>query len=567
MTDDEEERHAEDYMPFSRPVDRKTGRSIPVKHEGNVGVENAVVEPGTIDTNPSEIDESYVVVPDGERVAQVFYLRSSVSLTEFAWTLAGLRFKLPKGAEVEETVFGVGSPGIEIEMYDTDLSDPPEPDSYLGLKGRIPAERINQDGELSDPDRGFKWTKTDLEVDPGEEPVLDSENFYALVFTNETGYDIKVSKPSENYPFGYYVGETGGSWNPDIESDISAVIEWSQKKPLEVEGDLGEFEADVGDVSISSVDDENVITGVRVEDLYNAYFTADGTTSAASADTANTEYANLIDRDSTTELKCDSDDALPTHSAFELDYSSYAGEYLDMSRDDVLKFSIKTKDKDFLAESPAYTIHIEDDSGDYYEWEILKKNVEGDYLILPLGAKPTIESGTLDWTSVAYIRLSIHHSEAFLDDVTGTQTIAYLEMISSLNLGISAGNYDEEGNLKTNIRRLIPEDEVSAILIERDRTTYTLADSENISGGVSQSLESYKRLTFVLDCVDSVACNITVEASLDEGTSWTEIQESPISLDADNNYSVFETLGYDVTDLKFTSDVVDDMFVQILEVK
>jgi len=49
--------------------------------------------------------------------------------------------------------------------------------------------------------------------------------------------------------------------------------------------------------------------------------------------------------------------------------------------------------------------------------------------------------------------------------------------------------------------------------------------------------------------------------------NWTPIDESPLNLESSNGYSRVETLGYDVTDIKFTGSNTNPVFIQLLEVK
>ena len=161
--------------------------------------------------------------------------------------------------------------------------------------------------------------------------------------------------------------------------------------------------------------------------------------------------------------------------------------------------------------------------------------------------------------------------------VDGTGTVRQLKVddagrLLSRIVGVDdAGNMrvvgvDSDGNLTTNVRQLTPCDEVSIIHTDRTRSTRTVSDYVDISGGVSQFLDSYKRLTMIVK-TNSDSIDVTVEISLDEGTNWTPIDESPLILESSNGYSRVETLGYDVTDIKFTGSNTNPVFIQLLEVK
>lgn len=77
--------------------------------------------------------------------------------------------------------------------------------------------------------------------------------------------------------------------------------------------------------------------------------------------------------------------------------------------------------------------------------------------------------------------------------------------------------------------------------------TLTICTTADISGGVSQELNNYNRLTLYLKTGGAI--DVTLELSAD-GSTWYEPSESPISF-AGAGDDVLE-LGYDATDIRLT---------------
>jgi len=92
-----------------------------------------------------------------------------------------------------------------------------------------------------------------------------------------------------------------------------------------------------------------------------------------------------------------------------------------------------------------------------------------------------------------------------------------------------------------------------------DGETINIATAEDISGGVTAPLANYNRWTLFIHVADAI--DITVEISPDNGDTWYEIPESPLSYSAATD-DVLE-VGYDGTDVRLTGSNTTDVTADI----
>jgi len=85
-------------------------------------------------------------------------------------------------------------------------------------------------------------------------------------------------------------------------------------------------------------------------------------------------------------------------------------------------------------------------------------------------------------------------------------------------------------------------------VVGRDSDVQTIADSEDISEGVSITLNNYNQYTLMLHVDGSI--DITVELSPDGGVNWFEIPESPLSYGSAQDD--VKEMGYDADMIKLT---------------
>ena len=88
----------------------------------------------------------------------------------------------------------------------------------------------------------------------------------------------------------------------------------------------------------------------------------------------------------------------------------------------------------------------------------------------------------------------------------------------------------------------------------------TVANNEDISGGKTANLKAYKRWTLYLKVAGAI--DIKVELSPDDGATWYEIPESPISFSGAGD-RVLE-MGYDASMIRLTGSNSTSVTAQIV---
>jgi len=89
--------------------------------------------------------------------------------------------------------------------------------------------------------------------------------------------------------------------------------------------------------------------------------------------------------------------------------------------------------------------------------------------------------------------------------------------------------------------------------------TVDICADRDISGGVTAELSNYKRWTLYLKAADAI--DITVELSPDEGNTWYEVPESPVSFSGAGDRVI--EMGYDATHIRLTGSNTTRVTAQI----
>jgi len=89
--------------------------------------------------------------------------------------------------------------------------------------------------------------------------------------------------------------------------------------------------------------------------------------------------------------------------------------------------------------------------------------------------------------------------------------------------------------------------------------TVSICDSEDISDGVTASLGNYDGWTLYTHVAGAI--DITVELSSDNGDTWYEIPESPLSYSEETDDA--NVIDYKATDIRLTGSNTTDVTSQI----
>ena len=89
--------------------------------------------------------------------------------------------------------------------------------------------------------------------------------------------------------------------------------------------------------------------------------------------------------------------------------------------------------------------------------------------------------------------------------------------------------------------------------------TVTIADNEDVSGGIIAELYYYLRWTIFIKTQGDV--ELTVEMSPDDGNTWYEIPDSPLSYGEATDHVI--EFGYDADKMRITANTSTAVTAQI----
>lgn len=428
----------EEYKTYGKAIDRKKDDPLPVEVlQDYIRVRNSIIDPGIINTNPKETDpQSYILNP-GDIIGETFTMRSRVDMVDFDWTKVHLRLKvlnsepnIQSGGVVTSDMF---SGSLDYMIVELDGSGLPDLSKEVGLSGTMLSQYLSIDLDLFNTNVKNKWTSGDLNKDSGANPILLPNTKYALIITNDTNKQIRLSTSRRTYLYGNLVVYDGVSWSDNIDLDISVKIEWSQKEPLEITGAVSLDTEDYFEIGVSpnAIDDISVIKS-EIFDALDTDLAVSGLCTLVSSETSiNYRYK----RPSTTGLTFNHSGTEGNPGTVILDIYSSHGRYLNIEEFNLLRIDTYAVDKTWLYTDPSYRIYLIDSSGNYSYWDVLKKNINLSHILIPLKEKPHGTSGTLMLDSIQSVRVDIFPSKAFFDDNSVDTILIYLESINLYKLG------------------------------------------------------------------------------------------------------------------------------------